>query len=277
MPWQEVSTMSLRQEFITLVQHETVSMSELCRRYGVSRKTGYKWPGRSRREGPAGLSDRARRPRQSPRRTPADLEVALVALRQQHPAWGARKLRRRLQTLGRAPVPAYSTVTAILHRHGLIAPEGPGGRQPWVRFEHPVSNSLWQMDFKGPVRTLARRCHPLGILDDHSRVLASSRRASSRSRLLKSRSRWQCSWNRSSCAAVMAVLLPGPPRRHTRPAPGLLQRGRRPRVAVVALPGGAVAAAGSGRWPRGRVRGAAAPDAAPGVPYAQPRPTPGGG
>ena len=169
MPWQEVSTMSLRQEFIRMVQHATVSVSELCRRYGVSRKTGYKWLGRYRREGPAGLPDRSRRPRQYPRRTPAGLEAALVALRQQHPAWGARKLRRRLQTLGRAPVPACSTVTAILHRHGLIAPEGPGGRQPWVRFEHPVPNSLWQMDFKGPVRTLAGRCHPLGILDDHSR------------------------------------------------------------------------------------------------------------
>lgn len=169
MPWQEVSTVSLRQEFITVVQHGTVSVSELCRRYGVSRKTGYKWLGRYRREGPAGLPDRSRRPHQYPGRTPAGLEAALVALRQQHPAWGARKLRRRLQTLGRAPVPACSTVTAILHRHGLIAPEGPGGRQAWVRFEHPAPNSLWQMDFKGPVRTLAGRCHPLGILDDHSR------------------------------------------------------------------------------------------------------------
>ena len=169
MPWQEVSTVSLRQEFMTLVQQRTVSVSELCRRYGVSRKTGYKWLGRYRREGPAGLPDRSRRPHQSPGRTPAGLEAALVTLRQQHPAWGARKLRRRVQTLSEARVPACSTVTAILHRHGLIAPEGPGGRQPWVRFEHPAPNSLWQMDFKGWVRTLAGRCHPLGILDDHSR------------------------------------------------------------------------------------------------------------
>jgi transposase InsO family protein len=169
MPWQEVSTVSLRQEFITLVQQKSVSVSELCRRYGVSRKTGYKWLGRYRREGPAGLPDRSRRPHQAPGRTPASLEAALVALRHEHPAWGARKLRRRLQTLGEAPVPACSTVTAILHRHGLIAPEGPGGRHAWVRFEHPVPNSLWQMDFKGSFRTLAGRCHPLGILDDHSR------------------------------------------------------------------------------------------------------------
>ena len=103
MPWQEVSTVSLRQEFITMVQQKTVSVSELCRRYGVSRKTGYKWLGRYRREGPAGLPDRSRRPHQAPGRTPASLEAALVALRQQHPAWRARKLRRRLQILGEAP------------------------------------------------------------------------------------------------------------------------------------------------------------------------------
>ena len=169
MPWQEVSTMSLRQEFITMVQHGTVRVSELCRRYGVSRKTGYKWLQRYRDEGTAGLTDRSRRPHRRPRQTAPALEAALVALRQQHPTWGARKLRRRLQTLGRAPVPACSTVTTILHRHRLIPPDAPGGGRAWVRFEHPVPNSLWQMDFKGPVRTLAGRCHPLGILDDHSR------------------------------------------------------------------------------------------------------------
>ncbi len=169
MPWQEVSTVSLRQEFITLVQQGVVSVSELCRRYGVSRKTGYKWVVRYRHDGAAGLTDRGRRPHRSPRQTAPALEAGLVALRRHHPTWGARKLRRRLQVLGRAPVPACSTVTAILHRHGLIAPEGPGGRRAWVRFEHPVPNSLWQMDFKGPVQTLAGPCHPLGILDDHSR------------------------------------------------------------------------------------------------------------
>ena len=169
MPWQEVSTVSLRQEFVTLVQQGTVSISELCRRYGVSRKTGYKWVGRYRRAGVTGLTDRSRRPHRSPRQTAPALEAALVTLRRHHPTWGARKLRRRLQTLGRVPVPACSTVTALLHRHGLIVPEAPGGRRTWQRFERPVPNSLWQMDFKGPVRTLAGRCHPLGILDDHSR------------------------------------------------------------------------------------------------------------
>ena len=169
MPWQEVSTVSLRQEFVTLVQQGTVSISELCRRYGVSRKTGYKWLQRARTEGAAGLTDRSRCPHRSPCQSAPIVEAAVVALRRQHPTWGARKLRRRLQTLGRGLVPACSTVTTILHRHGLIASGTPGGRRAWVRFERPVPNSLWQMDFKGPVRTLAGRCHPLGILDDHSR------------------------------------------------------------------------------------------------------------
>ena len=101
MPWQEVSTVSLRQEFVTLVQQGTVSISELCRRYGVSRKTGYKWVGRYRHAGVTGLTDRSRRPHRSPRQTAPALEAALVTLRRHHPTWGARKLRRRLQTLDR--------------------------------------------------------------------------------------------------------------------------------------------------------------------------------
>lgn len=169
MPWKSVSTMSLREEFVTLVQQSAVSVSELCRRFRVSRKTGYKWLARYRGEGAAGLRDRPRRPRRSPRQTAPAVEGAVVALRRDHPRWGARKLRHRLQTLGLRPVPACSTVTTILHRQGLIDPAAPGGRRAWQRFEHPVPNGLWQMDFKGRVLTLAGPGHPLTILDDHSR------------------------------------------------------------------------------------------------------------
>ena len=76
MPWQEVSTMSLRQEFITMVQHGTVRVSELCRRYGVSRKTGYKWLQRYRDEGTAGLTDRSRRPRRMASLTSGSVSIA---------------------------------------------------------------------------------------------------------------------------------------------------------------------------------------------------------
>jgi transposase InsO family protein len=161
--------MSLRQEFVGMAQRGTVSFSELCRRFDVSRKTGYKWLARSRDEGTAALRDRPRRPARSPRRTAAAVEAAIVTLRHQHPRWGARKLRRRLATRGLAPVPAASTVTRILHRQGLIDPAAPGSPRPWQRFEHPVPNSLWQMDFKGRVVTVVGPGHPLTILDDHSR------------------------------------------------------------------------------------------------------------
>jgi len=91
-----------------------------------------------------------------------------VGLRVQHPAWGARKLARRLEVLGHA-MPAVSTVHAVLRRHGLIAPAASQAAQPWQRFEHPAPNDLWQMDFKGHVPMSRGRCHPLTVLDDHSR------------------------------------------------------------------------------------------------------------
>jgi transposase InsO family protein len=92
----------------------------------------------------------------------------VLALRREHPAWGGRKIARRLGDLGQAQL-APSTVTHILHRHGLIAPEASRASQPWQRFEHDVPNSLWQIDFKGHFATLAGRCHGLTLLDDHSR------------------------------------------------------------------------------------------------------------
>jgi len=165
MPWRAVSTEALRQEFLTLNAQGAVSFRELCRRFGISRKTGYKW--RARAAAGAALTDRARRPQRSPRRTGPAVEAAVVGLRHAHPAWGARKLRRRLQDQG-AAVPAASTLTRILHRHGLIAAAAAGPRA-WQRFEHPVPNALWQMDFKGAVPTLAGPAHPLTVLDDHSR------------------------------------------------------------------------------------------------------------
>lgn len=169
MPWQEMSTMSLRYEFVMLARRGEANMTALCGRFGVSRKTGYTWLARFARDGPAGLGDRSRRPRRSPAQTPAATEAAVVELRKQHPAWGGRKLARRLVTLGHQAVPAPSTVTAILHRHRLIDPTAAAKHTPFVRFEHAAPNDLWQMDFKGWFPLPTGRCHPLTVLDDHSR------------------------------------------------------------------------------------------------------------
>ena len=94
----------------------------------------------------------------------------MLTVRDAHPAWGGRKIRRTLQRQGVTPVPSASTITAILRRHDRLAPAARAAPQPWQRFERPVPNDRWQMDFKGHFPLLAGgRCHPLTLLDDHSR------------------------------------------------------------------------------------------------------------
>jgi transposase InsO family protein len=96
----------------------------------------------------------------------------VLGLRDEHPAWGPRKLRRRLRDLGHAPVPAASTVGAILRRNGRVGAAASEAAARWVRFERPAPNDLWQGDFKGHFELAdgrGTRCHPLTVLDDHSR------------------------------------------------------------------------------------------------------------
>lgn len=121
---------------------------------------------RHRAEGPSGLCDRSRRPLSSPLWCGDEIERLVLSVRAAHPAWGARKLRARLLALGHASVPAASTITAILHRHGLITAEASEAATPWKRFEHERPNDPWQMDFKGPVRLRRGQCHALTVLDD---------------------------------------------------------------------------------------------------------------
>src|SRR5215211_2767763 len=149
MPWGEVSTVSLRSEFIRLAAADGANVSELARRFGISRKTAYKWLARHAAAGAAGLADRSRRPRAAPAATAPEVERAVLDLRARHPAWGGRKLRRRLLDRGVAVVPAASTITAILRRHGRLGPRA-GQARAFARFEHDAPNRLWQMDFKGP-------------------------------------------------------------------------------------------------------------------------------
>lgn len=169
MPFKEYSTVSLRAEFCRLAQQEGANRSELCRRFEISRMTGYKWLGRCEAEGLGGLQDRSRRPHHSPDRTAVEMEAQVVELREAHPCWGGRKLKRALERDGLQGVPAASTITAILRRHGRL--DGPRAGEPrdYVRFEHAAPNDLWQMDFKGHFALAAGRCHPLTVLDDHSR------------------------------------------------------------------------------------------------------------
>ena len=166
MPWQEVSVMDQRREFVGLAMQEGANVRELCRRFGISPDVGYKWLRRWMR-GDRQLADRSRRPHSMPGRSDAVTEERVLAVRDAHRAWGARKIVRCLQREGSAP--ARSTVHEILRRHGRVVPPL-GSPGPFRRFEKEAPNLLWQMDFKGWVSLAnGQRCHPLTVVDDHSR------------------------------------------------------------------------------------------------------------
>jgi len=166
MPWREVSVMEQRWEFVRLALQDGANRRDLCRRFGIHPSTAYKWI--RRQQSGAELTELSRRPHQSPRRTVAELEQRVIALRDAHPAWGARKIATCLARAGDRP-PAPSTIHDILQRAGRITP-AVGGPSASQRFEMAAPNLLWQMDFKGWIRLGNDvRCHPLTVLDDHSR------------------------------------------------------------------------------------------------------------
>ena len=140
MPWKEVSTVSLRSDFIALAQQQGANVALLARRFGISRKTASKWLGRTRAGGPDPLADRSRRPHTCPARTPAPLEQRVLQLRDRHPAWGGRKLHARRRDAGWLHVPAPSTLTALLRRHGRLDGPRAGHQRAWQRFEHAAPN-----------------------------------------------------------------------------------------------------------------------------------------
>ncbi|MBD3646013.1 MAG: IS481 family transposase, partial [Pseudomonadales bacterium] len=169
MSWKEVTQMSQRKEFVNMALQENSNISELCRRFGISRKTGYKFIKRYLQEGEEGLKNHSRRPQKSPSKTSIQTERLILELREAHPAWGGRKLKRRLEDLGNKNIPSASTITAILQRNNCINPEESLKHKAWKRFRAEQPNDLWQMDFKGSFTLRDARCYPLTILDDHSR------------------------------------------------------------------------------------------------------------
>src|SRR3984893_17615472 len=166
MPWREGSIMDQRREFVRLAMQGGVNRRGLWRGVDIHPDTGYKWLGRWQSE--QGLADRSRRPHTSPQRTGNELEERILAVRDAHPAWGARKIVRCLEREG-VSSPAVSTVHEILRRSGRIKVPA-GGAVASQRFEMPAPNLLWQMDFKGWVRLCKEaQCHTLTVVDDHSR------------------------------------------------------------------------------------------------------------
>lgn len=172
MPWKEHTLMSQRQAFIEAALQPGANRSALCRQYEISRKTAYKWLKRASQAGIQGLQNHSRRPHHSSAQTKPELENRVVQIRIAHPAWGGRKIYQILKGQGIDDPPAPSTITAILHRHDLIDDEETEKHQSNRRFEWQQPNQLWQMDFKGYIHlTAGGLCHPLVVIDDHSRFL----------------------------------------------------------------------------------------------------------
>ena len=173
LPWKEKTVVQERKQFIAAYQRGEDSVSELARRFGVSRKTAYKWI--KRYVDGLDLEDRSRRPRSNPRAVAAWLVAALVEARKEHPRWGAKKLRVILAKANpMVELPSVSAIAAIFKRHGLVRPRRRRRRiaPASTPFGHVAApNDLWCIDFKGDFDVGARRCYPLTITDAHSRYL----------------------------------------------------------------------------------------------------------
>ena len=177
MPWKETCAMQEREQFVRAWQSGEFTMSELCRRFYVSRPTGYKMVARAEAEGCLNLTDRSRAPHRHPNATAADRIEAILALKRRYPRWGPVTLRAWLER-ERAAVdwPASSTIGEILKRHGLVEARRarrrrvPPHSQPFAQVD--AANDVWSADFKGQFRLgNGQPCYPLTITDNHSRFL----------------------------------------------------------------------------------------------------------
>jgi transposase InsO family protein len=168
MAWKEETAMSNKMRFVQLALEKKTTFSKLCKEFSISRECGYKWLRRHKNEGDKGLEERSRKPHSSPLKTSSELEKRILDVRWKYPAWGAKKINAHLTRLG-LKVPNPSTITRILHRNNLIEEEASLKHKAFTRFEYALPNELWQMDFKGHFAVDSGRCHPLTILDDHSR------------------------------------------------------------------------------------------------------------
>jgi transposase InsO family protein len=176
MPWHETHVMDERMSFIVDWQRDEWSFAALCRRYGVSRRTGYKWTGRFEGFGIDGLKDRSSAAHRHPNQVEACVAEAVIGVRAAHPSWGPKKIKawlsmRRPQTMW----PAQSTIAELLDRRGLVrhrrqrrhVPAHDGPLSPAL-----AANDVWGIDFKGWFRTgNGARCEPLSLSDLASRYV----------------------------------------------------------------------------------------------------------
>jgi transposase InsO family protein len=173
-PWKAKSPMDLRREFVRRLG-ENERLSDLCREYGISRKTGHKFKKRFEQQGYEGLESQSRAPKLIPHKTPAEVETIIVAERKLHPTWGGKKLKEVLEKRLGSKFPSASAITAVLSRNGLVEPHK-------KRIRHTLSttalrqvtapNDVWCIDYKGQFRLGdGTYCYPLTITDQFSRFI----------------------------------------------------------------------------------------------------------
>ncbi len=175
MPWKASEPVTERMRFVSRYL-DGERMTDLCREFEISRKTGYKFLQRYREDGPEGLLDQTRQPRRNPNRTSSGMVATIVELRRRYSTWGPKKLRARLEELHPGvKIPATSTIGQILKDEGLVSKRRRRRRaQP---SEGPLKpsqapNDLWCIDFKGQFRMKNRKyCYPLTVSDHYSRYL----------------------------------------------------------------------------------------------------------
>ncbi len=168
MPWKDKTVEELRKEFAEATKNST-NFSSLCREFNISRKTGYKWLNRFKKSGE--LSNRSRKPLVTANKTPERIERLVINKRNEHPGWGAKKIKFVLESKGEE-MPCVKTVNNILNRYGCISKEEALKHKPYQRFEKERCNEMWQTDFKGEFKMQdGNYCFPLDIFDDCSRFV----------------------------------------------------------------------------------------------------------
>lgn len=180
MPWKEVTKMEEKRAFVYRSLEGVDSFTELCREYGISTKTGYKWQKRFLEKGLAGLEELSRKPGGNPNRVDEETVCEIIRIKTNRPNWGAKKIHAifcRLYPQRKDDI-SVPTVDRLLARSGLTKPRGQRRRRTGERLvlrekaTHP--NHIWTVDFKGWWYTMhAEKCEPLTVRDEYSKYILS--------------------------------------------------------------------------------------------------------
>jgi transposase InsO family protein len=179
MPWKEIDVMDQKKEFVFRSLGRSESFTELCKEYGIATKTGYKWRKRFIEKGWAGLEELTRRPKTSGRGTAEEIVVGLIAIKNRHMGWGARKIQKNYQDHHPGVVvPAVSTVTRIFEKAGLVRQRRKRRCKPDERIQNRIApknpNDVWTVDFKGWWYTREKeQVNPLTVRDEYSKYILS--------------------------------------------------------------------------------------------------------